>query len=323
VIDYLSEDASPREMFLSRCGVEGILLALSSEGGAAGLRKFPFLKSEEDLLSVAESVVRAIEQDIELSVANILYSTSELARRVSVEPIGIISLSAFNDYAIKVLSACRKRWGTLDKISLVTHVSYYYQISEYIIPLPSGPDLSNLWESAWSAAIQDIEDFTPTYTDKQHISGVSEWIDLAVTIQENEPRFLRQLEYRTDCWIRVRKFLQMLILRLELDIKFENTSDCDEEDDNLEIFGSLLESNYVVLPELKVPLCELAIAINSAKDRVNEAREEIESAEQYENESMQEFQPQSDKYAGLSLQDKIIFSMQDMYSKTEDLFSDL
>jgi hypothetical protein len=48
VIDRLADDPGARRHFLSRCGVHGVVLALSVAGGAAGDRRMPLLIDDRD-----------------------------------------------------------------------------------------------------------------------------------------------------------------------------------------------------------------------------------------------------------------------------------
>jgi hypothetical protein len=56
VIDHLMTDAASRQTFLGRAGIDGVMLALSSEGGATGERLFPLLQNEGDWRLVKERV---------------------------------------------------------------------------------------------------------------------------------------------------------------------------------------------------------------------------------------------------------------------------
>src|SRR5260370_8847028 len=56
VIDHLVRNAESRQKFLSRCGLQGFLLALSSAGGATGERPIPRLVGPQDWQSLNESL---------------------------------------------------------------------------------------------------------------------------------------------------------------------------------------------------------------------------------------------------------------------------
>src|SRR5882757_9830620 len=56
VIDHLARDAASRQKFLSRCGLQGFLLALSSAGGATGERAIPLLVQPRDWQALSESL---------------------------------------------------------------------------------------------------------------------------------------------------------------------------------------------------------------------------------------------------------------------------
>jgi hypothetical protein len=56
VIEALARDAEERRRFLSRCGVDGAALALSTAGGAAGERRRPLLREDRDWDALADGL---------------------------------------------------------------------------------------------------------------------------------------------------------------------------------------------------------------------------------------------------------------------------
>jgi hypothetical protein len=64
VIDELAHTGDERRRFLTRCGLDGLLLALSTGGGAAGERRFPLLIDDADWDALTErlhTVIAALD----------------------------------------------------------------------------------------------------------------------------------------------------------------------------------------------------------------------------------------------------------------------
>jgi hypothetical protein len=60
MIERLASKAADRRDFLRHCGVNGLLLAVSVQGGAAGQRNFPLLPGAEAVTIVQEQVRRIV-----------------------------------------------------------------------------------------------------------------------------------------------------------------------------------------------------------------------------------------------------------------------
>jgi hypothetical protein len=62
VIDHVAADAAERARFLERASLEGLLLAISDGGGAAGERRFPLLVSDADWDAVARCAAELVPE---------------------------------------------------------------------------------------------------------------------------------------------------------------------------------------------------------------------------------------------------------------------
>src|SRR6185437_13150817 len=56
VIERLAADAELRHRFLGRCGPHGVVLALSTGGGARGERRLPLLRDDKDWDAVGDRI---------------------------------------------------------------------------------------------------------------------------------------------------------------------------------------------------------------------------------------------------------------------------
>ena len=72
VIAELAGDPSARQMFLSRCGYHGLVLALSTAGGPTGARTLPLLVSDADWDALGDRLAELIHLADERTLAGIL-----------------------------------------------------------------------------------------------------------------------------------------------------------------------------------------------------------------------------------------------------------
>jgi hypothetical protein len=86
VIDRLSEDAELRHRFLARCGPHGIVLALSTEGGATGERRLPLIRDDEDWDAVGDRIYTLVPELEHAELASVLRAVGRVVREVAHAP---------------------------------------------------------------------------------------------------------------------------------------------------------------------------------------------------------------------------------------------
>jgi hypothetical protein len=72
VIDELRTDAAARERFLRSCGIDGVLLAVSREGGVAGERQLPLLLTDRDWDTLADRCAELLRELEDADLARLL-----------------------------------------------------------------------------------------------------------------------------------------------------------------------------------------------------------------------------------------------------------
>lgn len=187
VIEHLINTINHRRRFISRCRVDGILLAISFAGGAEGLRKYPLLVDEEDWCLFAKRVKEYLEDSELTDDLAILSSVNDSLKELS--DSGDIALENMKKLATNAILACRKKWDSRKQIISSHLLKNYYLISEFLRPLPPSPKL----EATWNHLIENQRFELDEYGDIQELSdGINEWAALIDIIRRNEPRFLRQ-----------------------------------------------------------------------------------------------------------------------------------
>ncbi len=187
VIEHLIQKKSERRHFISRCGLNGILLAISFAGGAEGLKKYPLLVDKEDWCLFEARIEKFLENSELTEDIVILSSVKDLLRELS--HTEDVALENMKKLAAKAISACREKWDSRKVVISNRLLSNYSSISEFIKPLPPYPDLEATW-----AHIIAIENFDLNeYFDLRAFSiNVDKWADLLDIILKNEPRFFKQ-----------------------------------------------------------------------------------------------------------------------------------
>src|SRR5262249_55135625 len=154
-------------------GLDGIMLALSSEGGAAGDRLFPLLVDEEDWRAVTDRLneLPATLSDFDMGrLAALLADISRLA--LSGE--GAEHSSGVRELAVIGLEATRQHWNERGEPLGIYELRGFYGASANLLPPVPGPDLTASWEasldSVGSSISSDIKDL---------VDAADSWFDLA------------------------------------------------------------------------------------------------------------------------------------------------
>jgi hypothetical protein len=279
VIERLASDSRARTKFLSRCGMNGFLLAISGAGGASGKRRTPLLVTQKDWDAFGDTASRLIRSSNGYETWRLLTAVSDVVEQqlegksdqeTTIGP-------PTSGLAEKVLDACREKWGSDDFSVSANGVASYFKISERLTPLPPSPRLDKIWEAFWSAAQDEIDRFSPSALDFW-TSDFSDWLKLSATVLVNEPRFLRQVGFPAKYMEPLKSFLLELNERAELKAEPISDDECDDETgrlDELEEIGNLADESFGALQD---DVAALHKAIRKSKLRLENARDAIKEA---------------------------------------------
>jgi hypothetical protein len=190
VIDHLMSDAQARLSFLGKTGIDGLMLALSSEGGAGGDRLFPLLQSEEDWLETAARIVTLpadADGPLENSrLAALLADTARLAKseEASEHADDLKALTRSG------LEALRTHWSDSDLILGNGELRSFYRASASLLPPVPGPDLTATWLDRWRSVVAGT-----TGSIIEEIGAAERWLDLANLLEDYEPLWLKALSF--------------------------------------------------------------------------------------------------------------------------------
>ncbi|HJN18439.1 MAG TPA: hypothetical protein QGH10_23260, partial [Armatimonadota bacterium] len=108
VIERLAADDATRAAFVSNCALPGLLLALSTAGGAKGERETPLLRAAEDWDALISRAAALIDNETDDVAHRILSATHGIVARAA--PKGALTDGLLR-LATAVLSACREAWA--------------------------------------------------------------------------------------------------------------------------------------------------------------------------------------------------------------------
>ncbi len=275
VIDYLIAHQSSRRRFLERCGISGFLLALSSAGGATGGRDLPLLRSEEDWLALGEAVPRVLRSERFAAWRVLTSLQSALLGSTESRPAAGATERQITYLAESVLSLLRERWSAGEDCPSAAVLDLYYGVSECIAPLPQGPDLRPTWEAAWDAARADIAKFDPNAMEME-LDELLEWLQIATSIAENDPRFLRQVWFPSNYVKLLTPLLPLLQGRVALRFDLEYEADCTEEEGRMDTIAAIASRIAEHIGELDDEALTVSKLAKENELRAEKVRRELE-----------------------------------------------
>jgi hypothetical protein len=189
VIDHLMNDAAARRAFLGKAGIDGVMLALSSEGGAAGERLFPLLQSAEDWAEIGRRLV-------ELPGGARPYENSRLAAlladtaRLASTPDASERAEALRALTRAGLEALREHWSSSTEVLGNGELRSFYGASSALVPPVPGPDLSTTWKARLDAVNSAFDESTA-----EQVEVAESWLELADLLGAYEPLWLMGLSF--------------------------------------------------------------------------------------------------------------------------------
>jgi hypothetical protein len=292
VIDHLQSQAGARRRFLRRCGTDGLLLALSTRGGAEGERAFPFLQGHDDWEAVAKRIAELTADGTEQDLEQIL-AALPAARTVAQEAGETAAVAELDNLTGSVLSAWRNRYA--QDVAPLAGLRLYYEASIALTPLPPSPELAATWvscrqEAAKAAEVEDLMGY-------RDMSAVDLWLRLARLLRDNEPRFLRAVRFPEDDVDLMRRFLERIREELGV-VPLDDDRDFVSEDrSKVDLAEGTLQLIRLLAPSLAADAADTAAA---AEDAMQE-REEMfpDEDEDEDQERYRDYEPDAEDLAAL------------------------
>jgi hypothetical protein len=191
VIEHLAHDRDARAQFLSGCGAHGVLLALSSAGGARGERDLPLLVDDCDWDALTD---RVYELAPELEPQELLAVLDAI--RVAVVAVPGASLEA--------TALARTVLARVAKLSDATQAPVPLPVLEAWLALasqlstdsarPMPPNLKRTWAELLPAS-------APSVDDRYGLERFADWLTFADLLREHDRDELRRFRFSDQAHI--------------------------------------------------------------------------------------------------------------------------
>jgi hypothetical protein len=165
VIDELGHDPAARRRFLSSCEIYGLMLALSSQGGAVGERVFPLLLADSDWDALADRIAQVLAELEDRDIGRLLIALAD-ALNAAVELPQHVEAVSLAEY---VLGAARRSWDKQARPLPVYLLEAWYGANALLPEHQKPPVIGRTWAElhpSWSfpgglAApdLQELEDW--------------------------------------------------------------------------------------------------------------------------------------------------------------------
>jgi hypothetical protein len=208
VIERLREDAPAREAFLHRCTLEGVMLAISTAGGATGARSSTLLVTDHDWDLVTDQVMRAVREASDADVTRLLDALVVAVREASTRGTAQSS-EAYALAGAALRTTCRRcdrDSGPLDVDVLTAWFTLACRVPERLAP----PCLDRTWTELLPSNTTDLR----VQVDLDQAIG---WLRLADLLQTHAPEQLAVYGFPEQHRDRMNALLSQVVALLSKD----------------------------------------------------------------------------------------------------------
>jgi hypothetical protein len=167
VIGRLKNDPRGRREFISRSGVHGAVLALSTAGGAAGERRLPLIGSDDDWDALTDRLYELIPELEPAELVTVLAALSE-----TIDALGDSEeVGEAQALARAVLSRTSKLWDAAHSPIPLLALDPWMGVWSVLRPQPPLPDLSITW-------VELVPTRAPVLDDLAALERFTEWLSM-------------------------------------------------------------------------------------------------------------------------------------------------
>lgn len=186
VIDELHETAAARQRFLSACGIYGVLLALSREGGPTGERSLPLLIDDRDWDTLGDRLAVLLAELEDQDVARLLLALAD-AVSAELEPAQHGEAESLARY---VLGALARAWSKQAQPLPVFLLEAWYTANSALAEHADPPPLDRTWSELHPSRSQLVSELTP-----QELQALDDWLALAQILATHDPDALARVGF--------------------------------------------------------------------------------------------------------------------------------
>jgi hypothetical protein len=186
VIAELTGDAAARRRFLSACGIYGVMLTLSSQGGPTGERSLPLLLGDRDWDALGDRIAELLRELEDQDVARLLLALVDTLS-AELEPAQYLEAESLAQY---VLGATRRAWEKPPHPMPVFLIEAWYatraELAQPTEPPPIAPTWSELCPSS-SLLVDGLR--------AQDLQTLDDWLALAQVLAAHDRGALAHLGF--------------------------------------------------------------------------------------------------------------------------------
>jgi hypothetical protein len=190
VIEELAGDAEARRRFIASAGIHGVLLALSTEGGAGGERTLPLLANDTDWDAVADRIA-VLAPDLDAPEVTVLLGALAEARTAAP--------AEGDPLATGVLAQLARAWDRSHAALEIGLLQAWFALSAELTEPPSPPAPALTWFELVPTDSVDLELEAPAFDD---------WTALVELLAAHAPDTLRVLGFPNDHRQVIRRFVE-------------------------------------------------------------------------------------------------------------------
>ncbi len=185
VIDQLRADPPARRRFLSVCGVDGVMLALSQQGGGRGDRRLPLLEDDADWDLLGDRVHELPDQLESRDLARVILAL-EAALTDLEDPRQRLEA---HSVAVHLLNTTRQTWNGGDQALPSFLLDAWYRLRQHAGGEIEPPQLLATWVELHPGALL-LEQ-----PDRDGLLRADEWLAVAQILNEYSPSTLAALGF--------------------------------------------------------------------------------------------------------------------------------
>jgi hypothetical protein len=183
VIDELVGDRVARQRFLRQGSIEGILLAISTAGGATGERLLPLVRDDQDWDALSDRLA-AVMVELDDPDINRLFVTLSEARG-ALPRDDQSELTAVAGYALQLVA---RRWNQEHAVIPVGLLASWFELAALLGEPPPPPELAPTWIELLPTDRIDLD-------STADVARLDDWTALGELLQEHSPKQLEAFDF--------------------------------------------------------------------------------------------------------------------------------
>jgi hypothetical protein len=243
IVQELGEGGSLKTQFLEGMSIHGVKLALSDTGGEGGTIRFPLVRTKDDWRLLERRCLEIAKQASVQESAALLTILSNAIDQALVQqkPVLVRVLASVCDIV-------RDSWDSTGAELAADHINAFGEATIRISPMQLMPQLTKSWQAVVERLRNDLRYELDLPFECPALEAL---LSVSQTIQELEPRVLRQLGFPNalaEIWD---SLLDRIDDELDVDRSYDSPDAYDGEADAAFALADYLNHLVQIMPHLK------------------------------------------------------------------------